>query len=80
MRVFTPVSPQPRVRTRPAERRERGDQAVISYLAGLRSDPGQPASMVLNRPSPRTDTSRHAVTPASPPAGVPGVLPGDRSS
>ena len=33
--------------------------------------------MVLNRPSPRTDTSRHAVTPASPPAGVPGVLPGD---
>lgn len=75
--VFRPVSPQPRVRTRPAERRERGDQTVISYLAGLRSDPGQPAAMVLNRPSPRTDTSRHAVTPASPPAGVPGVLPGD---
>ena len=75
--VFTPVSPQPRVRTRPAERRERGDQTVISYLAGLRSDPGQPAAMVLNRPSPRTDTSRHAVTPAAPPAGVPGVLPGD---
>lgn len=75
--VFAPVSPQPRVRPRPAERREKGSQAVISYLAGLRNDPGQPAAMVLNRPSPKADERRNDVAPASAPAGVPGILPGD---
>ena len=52
--VFTPVSPQPRVRTRPAERREKGDQAVISYLAGPPPDqflPGMPRRRLLPRPA-----------------------------
>lgn len=76
MPAFEPVSPKPRVRETARPRRERGDQAVVSYLAGLKSDPGQPGAMVLNRPSVKSTAAPLPVS-APPASGVPGIKPGD---